>query len=112
MARKSDTIILNFRLPKALHRRLARIAAENNQSLNSEMIDRLKRSFDYEAIKGLEDDVMAAMRFGIIEMLRAVARGDETAANALKDARVEAALRKALADKDRQTGSEDEGEQK
>jgi hypothetical protein len=47
MARKrDDTIKLVLRLPPALHRRLGRAAARNNQSLNSEMIRRLEESIE------------------------------------------------------------------
>jgi hypothetical protein len=47
MARKrerDDTVKLVLRLPPALHRRLTRLAAHSNQSLNSEMIQRLEAS--------------------------------------------------------------------
>lgn len=46
MARKrDDTVKLVLRLPPLLHRKLRRVARENNQSLNSEMISRLEQSF-------------------------------------------------------------------
>jgi Arc-like DNA binding domain len=112
MARKrDDTVKLVLRLPPALHKRLGRAAADNGQSLNSEMLDRLQRSFDYEAIQGLEADVVRAMRYGMLEMLRLVARGDEGALAALKNAQEEAALRKALHDAD-EIRKADEGEKK
>lgn len=45
MARKrDDTVKLVLRLPPKLHRQLTRAAARNNQSLNSEMIQRLEIS--------------------------------------------------------------------
>jgi hypothetical protein len=46
MARKrEDTVKLVLRLPPPLHRQLTRAANRNNQSLNSEMIQRLALSF-------------------------------------------------------------------
>ena len=49
MARKrDDTVKLVLRLPPALHRRLTRIATRKNQSLNSEMVQRLEKSFEWE----------------------------------------------------------------
>jgi Arc-like DNA binding domain len=46
MARKrDDTVKLVLRLPPELHRRLTRVAVRKNQSLNSEMIQRLEESF-------------------------------------------------------------------
>jgi hypothetical protein len=65
MARKrDDTIKLVLRLPPLLHRRLGRAATRKNQSLNSEMIERLQESFrgetaqDYRNLRKLSD-VMA-----------------------------------------------------
>jgi predicted transcriptional regulator len=43
--REPDDIKLVLRLPPAVHRRLTRLAARNNRSLNSEMIERLEASF-------------------------------------------------------------------
>jgi hypothetical protein len=52
MARKrDDTVKLVLRLPPALHRRLTRIAARQNQSLNNEMIKRLEESLARDAEK-------------------------------------------------------------
>jgi len=42
--RRDDTVKLVIRLPPALHRQLTRIATRKNQSLNSEMIQRLEAS--------------------------------------------------------------------
>ena len=54
MARKrDDTIKLVLRLPSALHRRLERTAARAKRSLNSEMIQRLEDSFDFEGLERL-----------------------------------------------------------
>jgi hypothetical protein len=54
MARKrDDTVKLVLRLPPPLHRRLTRIAAHNNQSLNSEMIHRLEESFRQREVNQL-----------------------------------------------------------
>ena len=115
MARKrDDTVKLVLRLPPALHKRLGRAASDNDQSLNSEMLDRLQRSFGYEALEGLEDDVVRAFKYGILEMLRAVARGDKESVAALfKNTQEEAALRKALHDADSaRRQSEKDGEKK
>ena len=47
MARKrDDTVKLVLRLPPALHRQLTRIATRKNQSLNSEMVQRLVTSVE------------------------------------------------------------------
>ena len=54
MARKrDDTVKLVLRLPPQLHRRLTRIATRKNQSLNSEMVQRLERSFEWEVASEL-----------------------------------------------------------
>jgi hypothetical protein len=46
MARKpTDIIKLNLRFPEALRRQLERAAADNNRSLNTEIISRLETSF-------------------------------------------------------------------
>jgi plasmid stability protein len=45
VARKREKVIkLNLRLPKGLHHHLERQAAQGGRSLNSEIIDRLRRS--------------------------------------------------------------------
>jgi len=50
MARKrDDTVKLVLRLPPALHRQLTRIATRKNQSLNSEMVQRLEKSLASDA---------------------------------------------------------------
>jgi hypothetical protein len=51
MARKPKTIILNFRLPEDLHGELEREAAKHNCSLNTEMIERLRRSLIDDFLK-------------------------------------------------------------
>src|SRR5262249_59120252 len=51
MARKPKIIPLNVRLPEELHRELEREAAKHNHSLNTEMIERLKRSLVDDLLK-------------------------------------------------------------
>ena len=94
MARKRDAVIkLNLRLPEALHRRLERIAARNNQSLNSEMIKRLEKSFNYEWSAQLEEETSRIIRTGVIQMAQALARGD--------DEEMRRVARKALEERDK-----------
>jgi hypothetical protein len=64
MARKrDDTVKLVLRLPPALHRRLESAAKRNDQSLNSEMIHRLRQSLQTEErSKALADAVENATR--------------------------------------------------
>jgi hypothetical protein len=47
VARKpTDTVKLNLRFPEALRRRLEREARAQNRSLNTEIVERLYRSFE------------------------------------------------------------------
>jgi hypothetical protein len=60
MARKrDDTVKLVLRLPPKLHRALKRQAARRNQSLNSEMVNRLLESVAREGLIELRDDYFA-----------------------------------------------------
>jgi hypothetical protein len=45
MAKPTDIIPLQVRMPEALRRKLAKAAEENERSLNGEIIWRLQRSF-------------------------------------------------------------------
>jgi len=51
MARKPKIITLNVRLPEELHEELEREAAKHNCSLNTEMIERLRRSLIDDLLK-------------------------------------------------------------
>jgi hypothetical protein len=64
MARKrDDTVKLVLRLPPELHRRLTRVAVRKNQSLNSEMIQRLEQSLDVpEQAAALTNEVRSAVK--------------------------------------------------
>jgi hypothetical protein len=64
MARKATELRpIMTRIPEALRRRLERGAARNDRSMNSEIIDRLERSFENEdaapQIKTLTEDLNA-----------------------------------------------------
>jgi predicted HicB family RNase H-like nuclease len=43
---------LTLRLPATLHRRLRAVAVENGRSLNAEIVQRLRRSFDGTSTPG------------------------------------------------------------
>jgi predicted HicB family RNase H-like nuclease len=45
MSRQSDYVKTALRLPRDLHRKLLTVAAENERSLNAELLDRLAASF-------------------------------------------------------------------
>jgi Arc-like DNA binding domain len=73
VARRQDTIKLNLRLPKALHGRLERVAARNDQSLNSEMIERLERSLRRDDFEKTQDAINDGM-LKIIQVMADVAK--------------------------------------
>src|SRR5262245_32092862 len=64
MYRKStDTVQINLRLKESLRRRLNAAAKRNQVSLNAEMVARLDRSLDQEAIVGASELVQYVGRF-------------------------------------------------
>ena len=46
---------LTLRIPTSLHRRLTRAAGNNGRSLNSEIVQRLRRSLENRASRPLDD---------------------------------------------------------
>lgn len=69
MADKSDNIQKTaLRLPKELHARIREAAEENGRSFNSEIIERLKRSFQETSPEVAQiADVLAGRILAVIE---------------------------------------------
>jgi hypothetical protein len=70
VARKpTDTVKLQLRLPEALRRRLERLAARNERSMNAEIIHRLQRTFAIDDSTAATNmlDFFRAMGVGITE---------------------------------------------
>src|SRR5262245_45833368 len=70
MARKpTDTAHLNLRYPEALRRRLERAAKNSGRSMNTEIVERLERSFRRKDFEKLQD----AMNEGMLKVMGVVA---------------------------------------
>jgi HicB family len=84
MARKrDDTVKLVLRLPPQLHKRLTREATRSNQSLNTEMIQRLEHSLRQQAVRSYPE--FLDVSFKLMDALR---DGDaEGAAQTIRSAR-------------------------
>src|SRR5262249_31534178 len=62
MARKpTDTAHLNLRYPEALRRRLERAAKNSGRSMNTEIVERLERSFRREDFEKFQDFITEGM---------------------------------------------------
>jgi len=62
MARKpTDTAHLNLRYPEALRRRLERAAKKSGRSMNTEIVERLERSFRREDFEKFQDFITEGM---------------------------------------------------
>jgi hypothetical protein len=65
MARKlSDTVKLNLRFSEELRRKLERAAERNQQSINSEIVDRLEGSFRRDEFKTFVERLLEAVAAG------------------------------------------------
>jgi predicted HicB family RNase H-like nuclease len=51
MSRQSDYVKTALRLPRDLHRKLLAVAAENERSLNAELLERLAASFVRDSVE-------------------------------------------------------------
>src|SRR5262245_30156978 len=70
MARKpTDTAHLNLRYPEALRRRLERAAKNSGRSMNSEIVERLERSFRRKDFEKRQD----AINEGMLKVMDVVA---------------------------------------
>jgi len=73
MPRKpTETVQVNLRMKEADRRRLAQAAEKRGVSLNAEMLQRLKESFDQEAARSLDETAQkleaAAMRLESVSL--------------------------------------------
>jgi hypothetical protein len=75
VARKpTDTVKLQLRLQENLRRRLERVAARNNRSMNTEIIHRLEESVQREAE---ERELIPLIRAALAQMSQLLERGNE-----------------------------------
>jgi len=75
MARKvTDEVSVSVRFPEGLRRQLAQAAADNDRSLNAEIVHRLKRSFDPEIFRVTEGGMIVRTPFTAEEMKQITAK--------------------------------------